>query len=489
MKNAEASSAIAGLELGPEAFPPRNTGALIILRFVRAALYGLHLHDIPTRVTATGIAAPALPLGAQLPAWSIVPFVLLLAAIAVLPLATPRWWEKNANKALVSLVLGLPMVLWVGVLELAAVGHTLHEYVAFIILLAVLFIISGGIVIRGKLAGSPEVNVAILTVGALLASVIGTTGASMLLIRPLLRANSVRQRKGHVVVFFIFIVSNIGGLLTPLGDPPLFLGFLRGVPFFWTLHFVPEWALVCGVLLLLFYIVDVNVFRREDVATPGDLDEQVRAGDTRLELAGALNFVWLLGVVVTIILCGHLGPPPGVQEAGMLLMAGLSLGLTPRALRQENGFSWGPILEVAVIFAGIFATMIPALAILNARGAELGLREPWQFFWAAGGLSSFLDNAPTYLTFSAIASGLIGTDANLLQQLLQSERGVALLRAVSLGAVMMGANTYIGNGPNFMVKALAESAGVKMPSFFGYMAYSAAILIPIFVAVTFIFIR
>ena len=440
-------------------------------------------------MSATGNEANILPLGAQLPPWSIIPFVLLLLAIAVLPLVAPGWWEKNRNKALISLVLGLPMLLWIGTLEAHAVLHTLHEYFAFIILLGALFVISGGIVIRGKLAGSPEVNVGILACGAVLASVIGTTGASMLLIRPLLRANEVRQRKAHVVVFFIFLVSNIGGLLTPLGDPPLFLGFLRGVPFFWTLHLIPEWAAISGVLLLLFYLIDVNVFRREDIATPGDLDEQVRAGDTKLEIAGKLNFVWLAGVVLTIILCGYLQSPAGVQEACMLLLAGLSLASTTPSLRRENTFSWGPILEVAVVFAGIFATMVPALAILNAKGAALGLSEPWQFFWASGGLSSFLDNAPTYLVFSSVASGLAGTDANLLHQLIATPRGTALLSAVSLGSVCMGANTYIGNGPNFMVKAIAEQAGIKMPGFFGYMAYSVGILIPIFVAVTIIFVR
>ncbi|MBI5508084.1 MAG: sodium:proton antiporter [Deltaproteobacteria bacterium] len=440
--------------------------------------------------TGPSMTAPeeAAPIGQWLPAWSIAPFVMMLLAIAVLPLVAPRWWEKDRHKGLVALGLGLPTGVALALFDHGAVLHAAHEYVAFIVLLMTLFVISGGIVVRGKLAGSPEVNVLLLAIGAVLASLIGTTGASMVLIRPLLRANRARQRQAHVVVFFIFVVSNIGGLLTPVGDPPLFLGFLRGVPFFWTLHLLPEWAAVVLLLLAVFYVVDTVIFRREDVRTPGDLDEQVRVDREPLSVAGKRNLAYLFGVVGVVVVCGHFKPAAGVQEAGMLLFLGLSLATTPRALHDENGFGWGPIIEVAVIFAGIFVTMIPALAILGARGATLGLAEPWQFFWAAGALSSFLDNAPTYLVFTAIASGLCGTDANTLAELVGHERGALLLSAISLGSVMMGANTYIGNGPNFMVKAVAESAGVKMPSFFGYMAYSGAILVPTFVAVTWLFL-
>ena len=441
---------------------------------------------------STGTAeagASAESLGRLLPAWSVVPFGLMLLAIAVLPLAAPHFWEKNRNKALVSLLLGGPVALWVGLLDPAAVGHTAHEYVAFVVLLGALYTISGGIVVRGTLAGTPGLNAVLLAIGAVLASLIGTTGASMVLVRPLLRANSVRRDRAHVVIFFIFVVANAGGLLTPLGDPPLFLGFLRGVPFLWTLRLFPLWLFVNGALLLVFYVVDSQLFRREDLATPGDLDELAVAHQVPVHLAGGLNFLWLAGVVAVLLAAGTLGLPPGVQEAGMFAMVALAWVTTPRKLRDENGFGFAPIVEVAALFAGIFATMIPALAVLNAHGAELGLRAPWHFFWASGILSSFLDNAPTYLTFASVGSGLAGTDASNLALLLAHPDGPPLLTAVSAGAVLMGANTYIGNGPNFMVKAIAELSGVQMPGFFRYMLWSGLILLPLFVAVTFVFFR
>lgn len=453
-------------------------------------LTSLALLLTPTLAAAAGGGdSHGVPLGERVPVWSVIPFGLMLGSIAILPLVREHWWESNKNRAIVSLSLGLPMAIWMGMLDYHALLHTLHEYVAFIILLGSLFVIAGGIVIRGTLAGTPAVNTIMLAIGGLLASFIGTTGASMLLIRPLLRANESRKRKVHVVVFFIFLVSNIGGLLTPLGDPPLFLGFLRGVPFFWTFKLWVEWIFMLGIGLVLFYVVDSQVFRSEDLATPGDLDEAVvNAGKEPIRIDGKLNFLWLGGVIAVIIAQGYLHPPVGVQEAGMLAMAGLSLLTGNASLREENHFSWAPIVEVAVVFVGIFATMIPALAILNAKGAELGIDQPWQYFWATGLLSSFLDNAPTYLTFTSTASGLLGTDANNLAELLETARGEAFLTAISLGAVFMGANTYIGNGPNFMVKAIAEQSGLKMPSFFGYMAYSFGILVPLFVIVTLIFL-
>jgi Na+/H+ antiporter NhaD/arsenite permease-like protein len=426
-------------------------------------------------------------LGHRLPLWSVAPFGLMLLCIAVLPLAIPHLWEKNRNKALLSLALGAPVALWIASLEPEAVLHAGHEYAAFIILLGALFVISGGIVVRGTLAGTPGLNAALLGIGAVLASLIGTTGASMVLVRPLLRANSVRRRKAHVLLFFIFVVSNAGGLLTPLGDPPLFLGFLRGVPFLWTLRLVPIWLFVNGALLLLFYVVDSTIFRREDLATPGDLDEIAMQHRVPVHIAGQRNLLWLAGVVAVLLAAGSLRPPPGVQEAGMLAMVALAWVTTPAELRRENGFAWAPIVEVAVLFAGIFATMIPALAVLNARGAELGLSHPRHFFWASGVLSSFLDNAPTYLTFASVASGMVGTDAADLSRLLADPHGAGLLAAISAGSVLMGANTYVGNGPNFMVKAIAEQGGVRMPGFFGYMGWSAAILLPLFAVVTFLF--
>ena len=428
-------------------------------------------------------------MGPLLPIWSVAPFAALLLAIAVLPVAAPRVWAPNRNKAILSALLGLPVAAWVGALAPAALGHAAHEYLAFIALLGALYVIAGGIVVRGTLAGTPGVNAALLGAGAVAASLIGTTGASVLLIRPLLRANSARRRVAHVVVFFIFVVSNAGGLLTPLGDPPLFLGFLRGVPFLWTLRFVPEWLFVNGALLLTFYLVDSTRFRREDLETPGDLDEVAVRHQVPLHLAGGLNLVWLAGVVAVLVGSGLLALPVGVPEAGMLGLAALSWFTTPRALHRENGFSWHPIEEVAVVFAGLFATMIPAMQLLQAHGAALGLATPVQFFWATGLLSSLLDNAPTYLAFGAVASGMAGTDAGAFGQLLATERGARLLEAISLGAVLMGANTYVGNGPNFMVRAIAEQGGVRMPGFFGYLAWSGAVLLPLWGAVTWIFLR
>ncbi|HET7752763.1 MAG TPA: sodium:proton antiporter [Anaeromyxobacteraceae bacterium] len=470
---------------------PRRGAAGGDARFHRECILGL-ASLLPSGAlassTGAGVAAEHTPqLGSLLPVWSVAPFAAILLCIAVLPLVAGGWWEHNRNKALLSALLGVPVAAWIASLDPLLLAHTAHEYVAFILLLGALFVISGGIVVRGTLAGTPGLNTGLLAIGALLASFVGTTGASMLLIRPLLRANEVRRQKRHVVVFFIFIVANAGGLLTPLGDPPLFLGFLRGVPFLWTLRLWPEWLFVNGVLLALFYVVDSTIFRREDIRTPGDLDEIAERHAVPVHIAGKRNFLYLAGVVAVLLASGSTKLPLGVQEGGMALMAALSWFTTPRPMRGENAFTWGPIVEVAVVFAGIFATMIPALAILNARGAELGLAEPWQFFWATGLLSSFLDNAPTYLTFASAASGIVGTDAANLRLLVEHDVGAVLLEAVALGAVFMGANTYIGNGPNFMVKAIAEQGGVKMPSFFGYVGYSVAILVPLFVALTLLF--
>jgi Na+/H+ antiporter NhaD/arsenite permease-like protein len=310
----------------------------------------------------------------------------------------------------------------------------------------------------------------------------------MLLIRPYLRANHKRKRKAHLGVFFIFVVSNLGGLLTPLGDPPLFLGFLRGVPFPWTLSLFPIWAMGIGLVLLIFNIFDQYVFSREDVETPGALTEDVQR-KRRLHIDGKLNFLFLLGIMAAAFLSGTFGWSRGIQELVMLFMASLSWFSTSEAVHKANHFHFHPIAEVAALFAGIFVTMIPALEILSGRAADFNLQQPWQYFWMSGGLSSVLDNAPTYLTFTAMASGTIGTSAENLSGLLQSELGTSLLRAVSVGSVFMGANTYIGNGPNFMVKSIAEQNGVNMPSFGGYMLYSFAVLIPIFVLVTLTFFR
>jgi Na+/H+ antiporter NhaD/arsenite permease-like protein len=310
----------------------------------------------------------------------------------------------------------------------------------------------------------------------------------MVLIRPLLRANRPRRSKTHLVIFFIFVVSNCSGLLTPLGDPPLFLGFLRGVPFQWTFSLFPIWATALGILLVVFNLYDQYIFSREDVETPGALTEDVQPR-RKLHVEGGHNFLFLLGVMAAAFFSGYLGLPRGAQESMMIGMALLSFFTTKKAVHEANHFHFHPIIEVAALFAGIFVTMIPALEILNMRAPEMNLNAAWHYFWLSGALSSFLDNAPTYLTFTAMASGMLGGTADNLGTLLHSPAGVMMLRAVSCGAVFMGANSYIGNGPNLMVKSIAERHGVAMPTFGGYMIYSGVFLIPLFILLTLIFFR
>jgi len=395
----------------------------------------------------------------------------MLMAIAICPLRLSHWWESNRHKALVAAVLGAPILVLYLRREPAALLHMVEEYVSFIILLAGLYVIAGGILLRGDLVATPLTNAAFLGLGSLLASFVGTTGASMLLIRPLLQTNRERRYVAHTVIFFVFLVSNIGGMLTPLGDPPLFLGYLRGVPFAWTFRLWLPWLLMVAALLLVYLVWDTRQYAREPLAALA----RDRRSVEPLRVRGALNALGLAGVVLAVA-CLH----APLREISIVALAGLSLWRTPREIRRANGFTSYPMVEVAVLFFGIFLTMIPALELLRQRGSELGVREPWQFFWASGMLSSFLDNAPTYVTFLALAQGL-GLASEVV--------GVphAILAAISVGAVAMGANTYIGNAPNFMVKAIAEEAGVKMPSFFGYMLYSGAILIPLFVLVSLLF--
>ncbi|MGE3778579.1 MAG: sodium:proton antiporter, partial [Pirellulaceae bacterium] len=433
-------------------------------------------------------------MGATLPLISIAPFVALLLAIAIFPLTFGHWWEHNSNKAMVSALLSLPIIFYFLPIWTPTGQHELidklKEYASFMMLLGALYVISGGIYVKGSLSGTPLANTGMLGLGALLASFIGTTGASVLFIRPLLRANQTRQRKVHIVVFFIFIVSNCGGLLTPLGDPPLFLGYLKGVPFEWTMEMLwKQWLVVNLVLLVAFHLMDGYVLAKEERERPGSQLEEAMKHEP-VQVLGKLNFLFLLGVVAAIYAKGQgLGMggqewPWGVQEGLMLAMAVAGFATTSTNNREQNRFTFGPIIEVAVLFVGIFITMAPALMILNAWGQgqrdvvgmKFGLTESWQFFWATGVLSSFLDNAPTYLTLAATACGLNNVNvegAGYLRELLaQGESAAMLLAAISCGAVFMGANTYIGNGPNFMVKAIAEENGVKMPSFFGYMIYS-----------------
>jgi len=454
-------------------------------------------------------AAEIGELGSHLPLITVIPFALLLLAIAVLPLIVGEWWEHNRNKAIIALILSLPVVLYLiggwGEAGRLVLEEKMMEYVAFIVLLTALFIISGGVYIQGSLAGTPLVNTGLMGLGAVLANLIGTTGASVLLIRPLLRANRARERKVHVVIFFIFVVANCGGLLTPLGDPPLFVGFLSGVPFEWSLRLWPQWLFANAILLVVFNIWDQIVLDREERERAGSQLEDVMRHEP-LRIHGKRNLLFLLAIMGIVLASGKgLGNggvpwPFGVKELLMAVVTVVSYAVTPTLTRTRNEFAFGPIIEVAVLFLGIFVTMAPALVILNAwgqgartvLGMGFGLHQSWHFFWATGSLSSFLDNTPTYLTFSATAAGLGGVAAQgrfLAEYLATGPAANHLLAAISVGAVFMGANTYIGNGPNFMVKAIAEAGGVRMPSFIGYVAYSAAILLPIFVVVTLVFFR
>ncbi|MDB5938095.1 MAG: transporter, family [Polaromonas sp.] len=450
-----------------------------------------------------GVSFAAALDGSTLPLLYGVPFAGLLLSIAMLPLLTPFFWHHHFGKvsAAWSLAFLLPFAAMYGpgLAAFSFMHALLEEYIPFILLLTALFTVAGGIHIRGNLHGSPGLNTAILGVGAVLASVMGTTGASMLLIRPLIRANDNRTQKAHVVVFFIFIVSNAGGSLTPLGDPPLFLGFLKGVDFFWTVrHIFPETLFLVGSLLAIFFALDSWFYRRRGDRWP--LDPTPDTG--RIGFDGGANF-WLLGAIAGLVLMSgiwkspvafdiagtRVGLPGLVRDAGLVAITLLSLRITSEKVHADNQFSWGPMVEVAKLFAGIFLTIIPVIAMLKAGaggpfGAVVsgvtrpdGSPDPAMYFWATGVLSSFLDNAPTYLVFFNTAGGnpqaLMTTFASTLA-------------AISAGAVFMGANTYIGNAPNLMVKAIAEDRGVKMPSFFGYMLWSGGVLIPLFILMTFI---
>lgn len=435
-----------------------------------------------------------------------VPFAGLLLSIALLPLLTPFFWHHHFGKVSaawsLSFLLPFALIYGPGLAGVSFMHALLEEYIPFILLLTALFTVAGGIHIRGNLHGSPGLNTAILAIGAVLASFMGTTGASMLLIRPLIRANDNRAHKAHAVVFFIFIVSNAGGSLTPLGDPPLFLGFLKGVDFFWTVsHIFPETLFLVGALLAIFYVLDSWFYRHREEVRPLDPTPDTRS----IGFDGAANF-WLLGAVAGLVLLSgfwkspvvfdiagtDLGLPGLVRDAGLILITLLSLKITSAKVHADNQFSWGPMVEVAKLFAGIFLTIIPVIAMLKAGtsgpfGAVVsavthadGSPNPAMYFWAAGALSSFLDNAPTYLVFFNTAGG----DPQAMMTSFAST-----LAAISAGAVFMGANTYIGNAPNLMVKAIAEDRGVKMPSFFGYMLWSGGVLIPLFIIMTFIWFK
>ena len=457
-------------------------------------------------LSSSGLAQAADIDGSRLSVTWGIPFAGILLSIALMPLLVPHFWHHHFGKvaAAWSLAFLAPFAAVFGVG--AATGNLIHallaEYIPFIVLLTALFTVSGGVYIRGNLHGSPGLNTGILAIGAVLASFMGTTGASMLLIRPLIRANDNRRHVAHVVVFFIFIVSNAGGSLTPLGDPPLFLGFLKGVDFFWTIRTIfPETLFLVGSLLAIFYALDWYYYHKREEILPKDPTPDSRS----IGFDGGVNFALLAGVVALVLMSGiwkspvsfhiagtEVGLPGIVRDLGLVLLTLISLKLTPAQVHADNQFGWGPMQEVAKLFAGIFLTIIPVIAMLKAGvngpfGAVVsavtrpdGSPDVMMYFWITGLLSSFLDNAPTYLVFFNTAGG----DAQVLMSTL-----APTLAAISAGAVFMGANSYIGNAPNLMVKAIAEDRGVKMPSFFGYMLWSGGVLIPLFIVMTFIWFR
>ncbi|WP_308620691.1 sodium:proton antiporter [uncultured Desulfovibrio sp.] len=478
-----------------------------------------HLRSLPLLLSAILVGAlsllapeaalaaaghPTIP-GAQLSAVWVIPFACMLLSIAIMPLALPHFWEHHFGKIAVFWGLAFLVPCFIVYGMGTALYEFLHiillDYIPFIVLLFALFTVAGGVRLKGTLVGTPVVNTGLLAIGTVLASWMGTTGAAMLLIRPLLRANAHRRYRVHSVVFFIFLVANIGGSLTPLGDPPLFLGFLKGVSFFWTTtHLFVKTLCLAAILLALFFIIDSLLFSREGRPTP---PHDPDAAEEKLGLEGSVNLLFLLGIVGAVLASGmvNLGtwievygvPVEGqnlLRDIALLCLAGLSWKFTSRHCRDLNGFSWAPIEEVAKLFFGIFLSMIPAIAILRAgtEGALASLikmvstpdGQPVNamYFWLTGALSSFLDNAPTYLVFFNTAGG----DA----QHLMTDMATTLI-AISAGAVFMGANTYIGNAPNFMVRSIAENQGVRMPSFFGYMLWSCGILLPLFGLLTWLF--
>ncbi len=440
----------------------------------------------------------------------VTPFAALLLSIAIFPLvpALAHWWEHNRSKLTVSLSLATVTCAYYGLRGYGFAGsesgihailNVLHhsilgDYIPFIVLLFSLYTISGGIRLTGDIPAHPITNTAFLLIGSLIASFVGTTGASMLLIRPLLQINRERRHVKHTVIFFIFLVSNIGGALLPVGDPPLFLGYLRGVPFLWTLHLLPQWGIATVLLLAIYYVVDTIAHRKEEPAALR-LDETTRQP---LRIQGRRNFLLLAGVVLAVALLvpgqrlpgtSWIVPDAHLRELVQLFLAGLSWVLTPRRIHHENYFNFIAIGEVACLFIGIFITMQAPIEILKIKGETLGLTSPLQYFWCTGILSSFLDNAPTYVVYFELAGSLHIPGVQVVSNVATATGHIpfADLLAISCGAVFMGANTYIGNGPNFLVKSIAESHGVKMPAFFGYMAYSGLILIPTFILISIIF--
>ena len=440
----------------------------------------------------------------SLPLWSIIPFVGMLLSIAIFPLVKAEWWEKNQLWVALgwSAVFIIPFAIAYGGGE--AVFRLLEsvagDFIPFIILLLGLFVVAGGIAVKGAIAGTTKGNIILLLIGTILSSFIGTTGSAMLLIRPVIRANAWREKKVHIIVFFIFLIANIGGSLTPLGDPPLFMGFQRGVPFTWTLHMLPLLAVNAIILLTVFALMDRHFVKKEIAAGRSPLD-MAKGEKEPIRIEGAHNVIFIAMIIFGVVLSGvlpktvdafangagihlfddYVFPYSSLVQCCIILLATvLSMVTTKKSTRELNEFTFAPIEEVAKLFIGIFITMVPALALLRVHGGELGIDQPWQMFWATGMLSSFLDNTPTYLVFLQTAGALGETGADIVVTTVGNVLPHMLL-AISAGAVFMGANTYIGNAPNFMVKSIAEENKIKMPSFFGYMAWSCAILIPTFI--------
>ena len=425
--------------------------------------------------------------------YSGIPFVLILACIAILPLFFAHFWEKNTNKLLIASILSIPVIIYLSMSgNFGKLYETLvFDYIPFLVLLGALFIITGGIYIDGDIEAKPIINTTYLAIGAVLASFIGTTGASMLLIRPIISTNKERKFKVHTILFFIAIVANCGGLMTPLGDPPLFVLYLRGTPFFWFFNLASSWLFVNSLLLTVYLIVDtyfhkqepkLNLIRDKSIIKP-------------ITIKGKINFIWLLGVVFSVAFVNEQYLPfmksneylKFLREALILLFALTSLKTTIKDVRVSNKFSWVPIIEVAFLFLGIFITMVPCIIYLELNAHTLGVTSPMQFYFASGFLSSILDNTPTAVTFHSLAVGLQST-SNVTTGLIA---GIpkALLKAISLGSVLFGSMTYIGNGPNFMVKSIAEENGIAMPHFFKYIyGFSILILLPIFILVYLLFI-
>jgi Na+/H+ antiporter NhaD/arsenite permease-like protein len=426
----------------------------------------------------------------NIPLLSLLPFVLMLGAIAVLPLTWNHFWEKNINKLIIAIILSIPVIIFLLInnLDERLIETLLFDYVPFLILLGALFTITGGIYLTGDIQAKPLINTTFLGIGAVLASFMGTTGAAMLLIRPVIQTNRQRVHKIHTILFFIGIVANCGGLLTPLGDPPLFMMYLRGAEFTWFFQLFPQWLFTNAILLIVYFFVDAYYYKKEPVTAIVRDEAYIRP----IKIEGKLNFIWLFGVVLAVALLNEQYLEfiklnhyyKFIREIFILLMALCSLAFTTKLLRESNNFTWGPIEEVAYLFLGIFITMVPCLLYLEANAVSLGVTSPQQFYYYTGLLSSFLDNTPTAVTFHSLAMGLGQVSPDMAAGIPS-----ILLKAISVAAVFFGSMTYIGNGPNFMVKAVAEENNIKMPDFFSYMLkFSIIILLPIFILVQLIFV-